>query len=306
MDFDETEMLGFFTRLFPGGLRHPALLAELCPEGWERSPLFACMHPSPERCYEEHCELRQTMKSFDDELRARMPAEYRESGFPEDPELSFEEFLAEYPEETMPPTPLTAEAGVAEPAELLALCLWDVFGDNHWVITEDGEGAAMETLGELAGVIAEFHARAADAPEWRAADEDMWEWHDADPLRFEMGTCWVAGRADLTPVYRMIFRRLRAVGADWEYGFPRLYLYEPPPVDDGSFSGYDPSAALQRETERKAREAETRRRRRRLDRAALAAKREARRQQAPAMVLAYQEVYGRFPIGWPPDPYDPT
>jgi hypothetical protein len=295
MDFDEYEMLAFFTRLFPGGLRHPVLLAELCPDGWERSPLFACMHPSPERCYEEHCELRQTMKSLDDDLRARLPAGQRDSEIPEEPELSYEEYLAEYPEKT---TPFTAEAMVAEPAELLGLCLWDVFGDNHQVITEDGESAAMETLDELAGVIAEFHARAAAAPEWRAADEDMWERHDADPMRFEMGTCWVVGRADLAPVYRVIFQRLQACGADWEYGFPRLHLHEPPPADDVSFSSYDPSAALQRE-------AEIRRRRWRLDRAALAAKREARRQKPPAMVLAYQEVYGRFPIGWPPDPYDP-
>ena len=302
MDFDEYEMLAFFSRLFPGGLRHPALLAELCPEGWERSPLFACMHPSAARCYEEHCELHQTMKSLDDNLRARLLPEHRESELPDDPEMSFEEYLREYPEEA---APFTAEAVVAEPAELLGLCLWDVFGDNHLVITEDGESAAMETLGELAGVIAEFHARAADAPEWREPDEDMWEWHDADPMRFETGTLWVAGRADLAPVYRMIFRRLRAVGADWEYGFPRLHLHEPPPVDDGSFSSYDPSAALQRETERKAREAEMRRRRRRLDRAALAAKREARRQQPPAMVLAFQVDYGGFPSGWPPDPYDP-
>jgi hypothetical protein len=302
MDFDEYEMLGFFTRLFPGGLRHPVLLEELCPDGWDRSPLFACMHPSPERCYEEHCELHQTMKSLDDDLRARLPAGQRDCEIPEEPELSYEEYLAEYPEETMP---LTAEAMVAEPAELLGLCLWDVFGDNHQVITEDGESAALETLEELAGVIAEFHARAAAAPEWRAADEDMWERHDADPTRFEMGTCWVAGRADLTPVYRLIFQRLQACGADWEYGFPRFHLHEPPPVDDVSFSSYDPSAVLQREAERKDREAEIRRRRRRMDRAALAAQREARRQKPPAMVLAYQEAYGRFPIGWPPDPYDP-
>ena len=302
MDFDEYEMLTFFTRLFPGGLRQPALLAELFPEGWERSPLFACMHPSAERRYEEHCELRQTMKSLDDDLRARAPAEHRASEPPDDPELSFNEYLTQYPEEATPPT---AEAMVSEPAELLGLCLWDVLGDNHQVITEDGESAAMETLEELAGVIAEFHARAADAPEWRAPDEDMWERHDVDPMWFEAGTLWVAGRADLVPVYRVIFRRLRAVGADWEYGFPRLHLYEPSPADDASFSSYDPFTALQQETERKARAAETRRMRRRLDRVALTAKRVARGRQPPAMVLAYQEVYGRFPIGWPPDPYDP-
>src|SRR5260370_38868565 len=41
-----------------------------------------------------------------------------------------------------------------------------------------------------------------------------------------MGTIWVAQRADLTPVYRMIFRRLHRRRLDWNYHFPRLYAVD--------------------------------------------------------------------------------
>jgi hypothetical protein len=43
-----------------------------------------------------------------------------------------------------------------------------------------------------------------------------------------------------------------------------------------------------------------------LDRTNLAGRREARRHPPPPTVLAYQEVYGKFPVGWPPDPYSPS
>ena len=43
--------------------------------------------------------------------------------------------------------------------------------------------------------------------------------------------------------------------------------------------------------------------RRKMDRDRLAAKREARRNDPPTTVRAYQEIYRKFPAGWPPDPY---
>jgi hypothetical protein len=34
-----------------------------------------------------------------------------------------------------------------------------------------------------------------------------------------MGTIWISRRADLTPAYAMIVRRLKSLGADWVYHF---------------------------------------------------------------------------------------
>ena len=53
-----------------------------------------------------------------------------------------------------------------------------------------------------------------------------------DYMDFYMGTIWIAQRADLTPVYRMIFRRLKGRGHEWRYAFPRLGLVDLRPLRD--------------------------------------------------------------------------
>src|SRR5207237_8126227 len=45
-------------------------------------------------------------------------------------------------------------------------------------------------------------------------------------IHFYMGSFWVSERADLSPVYEMIFRRLKARWLDWRYRLPRLHLIE--------------------------------------------------------------------------------
>ena len=49
-----------------------------------------------------------------------------------------------------------------------------------------------------------------------------------DYLDFYMGTIWLSQRADLTPVYEMIFRRLKERMFDWHYRFAELGLIEFP------------------------------------------------------------------------------
>lgn len=45
-----------------------------------------------------------------------------------------------------------------------------------------------------------------------------------DYMDFYMGTVWIADRADLTPVFTAIFRRLVAQGCDWRYIRPGATL----------------------------------------------------------------------------------
>lgn len=128
--------------------------------------------------------------------------------------------------------------------------------------------------------------------------------HYADYLRFYMGTWSIDRRADLTPVYELIFKRIQALGATWQFSFPRLQIIDfgTPPSDDRP-EDYDPSAALQREEELQKRRAETNQLRADLDRSTLAAQRAARSAPPPATVTAFATVFGHFPAGWPPDPY---
>src|SRR5258708_36492034 len=109
------------------------------------------------------------------------------------------------------PTPVRSHEEVTE---LVGLCLWDVFSDNHDVIAADGRAVDIGSFRGAGAFLDEHLTRGQD------------RWCEGDYLRFYLGTIWISRRADLAPVYAMIFRRLRAVGADWMYHFPHLYLSE--------------------------------------------------------------------------------
>lgn len=293
------ESRAFLRALFPDGLRDPRVLEELCPEGWGKSALFAAFHPPLETSYREYLQLQENMRSLDRGARRRKGTPPPpEEELDEEPDLSFDEFKHKFGTDW-------AERGrevdpVEEPAELLGLCLWDVFSDNHSVIAADGREVSLGSFRGTAGEIAEFmDVRPCRTDE--AGNRRGRSGHDY--MDFYMGTIWVQGRTDLGPVYRLIFRRLKDQGADWKYSFPRLRLFSPEEIAENLGIPYDPSAALEREQQRAERERETRRMQQRLDQGTLAAQREARAKPPPDTVRAYQEIYGRFPSGWPPDPY---
>jgi hypothetical protein len=110
------------------------------------------------------------------------------------PEPTLEDVRKEYQ-----PYPVEQDAEVTE---LVGLCLWDVFSDNHEVIAADGRLAD----------IGSFRGAGAFIDEHLTRDRDGLR--EGDYLRFYMGTIWIGQRADLAPVYAMILSRLKAVGAE--------------------------------------------------------------------------------------------
>lgn len=292
-ELSEPEAFAFLESLFPGGLKDPVLIAELCPDGWEKSPLFACYHPAPEVIYQEQLRFSINLKSFFEWKKRK--AENDAPALPEEP--TFEEFLAKHPPET---NPITPETTINEPAGLLGLCLWDVFSDNHEVIAADGRIVHLGSFRGSAGMISDFFEKPSHD---RSDGENSWDSRGYGYMDFYMGTSWVGGRADLTPTYELIFRHLQAAGADWRYSFPRIHLidFSPPPTD--ADAPYDPSTALQQEADHKTRSEKTAKMRRQLERNAQSAKRKARTGPPPTTVQAYQNIFHRFPPGWPPDPY---
>jgi len=109
-----------------------------------------------------------------------------------------------------------------EVTELVGLCLWDVFSDNHDVIAADGRVADIGSFRGAGAFLDEHLTRGRDG------------WQEGNYLRFYLGMIWTSRRAELTPVYAMIFRRLRSLAADWVYHFPELYLTELVPSDSGA------------------------------------------------------------------------
>jgi len=294
-ELSDQEAYVFLEKLFPDGLKDPSLIAELCPGGWEKSPLFACYHPAPEVLYQEYLDVSRNFKTLFSRIQSK--AENAERLPPEEPELTFEEFFAKYPADN---DHVSADAAINEPAMLLGLCLWDVFSNNHEVITDDSRTVDLGSFRGCAGMISDFF-------EGSSRDEDDVEnWRDTRGMGymdFYMGSSQVRSRADLTPVYQLIFRRLKAVGADWRYSFPQIHIVDFSSREPDSDTPYDPSSALEQEAERIARAEKIANTRQNIERNAQRAKRKARTDPLPATVGAYQGIYGKFPPGWPPDPY---
>ena len=275
--YSEAELHAEFDRLFPHGFAGPDVLQELAPGGWENSPLLAVCHPSLEQTYEETIRIHRNMVAL------RRPDDER----PVPPEPTLDEIAGDFQEQ-----PIEVEPEVRE---LVGQCLWDIFSDSHEVVaTEDDRvlnlGSFRSSGGFLAGVLN------------RQTGAD-----DYDYMNFYMGTIWVAQRADLTPVYRMIFRRLREHRLDWIYHSPRLYAIDLRPLkealdqkDEPDWLNYSPSEALAREEEQKEHDQNLAELRESLDEGYREAIEEALNAPLPATVRAYEAVYGHLPRGWPP------
>jgi hypothetical protein len=315
--FTPDELRAEFAALFPRGWAGPDVLADLAPDGWANAPLAAAFHPTVDQLYEEQVRVHRNMAAFPRKPDAPPPP----------PEPTRAEVAAEY------------EAAPVEPErecqELVGRCLWDVFSDNHEVVAADGRwlhlGSARGSGGFLAEVVNAQGGPApppkpdlsammdslfppSDNPAVAAIMADMRKEMVGDGgytyLDFYMGTGSVAGRADLRPVYELIFRRLRSRGHDWVYHFPRLYAVDFRPLKkqldeqgrgEPEWSGYDPAAAMEEEQAERKRDEEVAALRESLDeghREAVAAALDA---EPPAVVRAYAAVYGEFPDGWPPE-----
>jgi hypothetical protein len=275
-----TELRNFFSELFPHGFAGADVVQEIAPEGWKNSRLFACFHPSPEQVLAE-CVFRHRMFQ---ELRARRRKNALEE--PESaavPEPTIEEILADWEER---PVNVTDEV-----TAIVGACLWDVFADNHNVVAADGRAVDIGSFRGASAFLDEY-----------LTDSDT-HWDGGDEFRFYMGSAWISGRANLMPVYRMIFRRLNFLGADWEYAFPQLHLLDLSPLRQAveiPEESYSPSEAFAKSEEERQQQIEFEQARAELEEATNQARREAMEKPPPATVRAYLEVYGRNPTGWPP------
>lgn len=255
----ERECHAALARLFPRGLAGEDVIAELAPEGWERSPLRSVYHPSVEQVYRGSVRLHRNL-----ERRAGS----RPTG-PPPSEPTLEEIRQRWHDE-----PVDRQREVRE---LVGGCLWDVFSANHSVIAPDGREVHLGSFRGTGDFIADLLNREAGGRQY-------------DYIDFFIGTIWINERADLTPIYAMIFRRLAALEYDWEYAFPRIYA-----VDFGDDS--DETADLADRMEQDRRRTDLREVLEEGHREALVI---AKDQPPPATVAAYRRVYGDLPRGWPP------
>ena len=274
--YSQSDLNSEFDRLFPQGFAGPDVVQELAPDGWANSPLLATFHPSPAQTYEEALRFHRNL------LMLRRPDDQR----PARPEPTLDEIARDFREH-----PIDAELEVRE---LVGQCLWDIFSDSHEVVGLDG---CVLDLGSFRGsgdFLADVLNRQVGARHY-------------DYMSFYMGTIWVAQRADLTPVYQMIFRRLRGRRLDWIYHFPRLHAIDFRPLKEAlnqklepEWLNYSPSEALAKEAEQKQHDRQLAEFRESLHEGYREAVEEALHAPPPTTVIAYESIYGCFPRGWPP------
>jgi len=178
-----------------------------------------------------------------------------------------------------------------EVTELVGRCLWDIFSCNHEVFAADGR---LVDIGSFRGSSAFL-----DGFSRKLEKSALWE---GDYMRFYMGTGWLQVFGDLKVVYNIIFRRLKALGADWVYRFPEMHFVdlmplrkelEPPTI-------YSPSEAWEASKEDEQHQAEVEKMRADLNEINTRSRKEAMDMPAPFTVRVYHDVYGRNPRGWPP------
>jgi hypothetical protein len=325
---DEAQQL--LTDLFPQGWAGKDVMEELAPAGWEQSPLVRIFHPTPQQQFEEAVRMHENLARLssareEDQENGPPSSEVQQTSRPRPEAPTLEKILAEY--QPVPPEP------EKEVRELVGRALWDIFSDNHEVTGPDGRIVDLGSFRGSGGFLAELANVQIGQPRGAAEEREMKRLERLmemgpdfsvealfsmleegnepgrpyDYMDFYMGTQMVSGRADLTSVYGMIFRRLRDADCDWRYTFPRLYLFNLRPLkeqmksqDTPDWIGYDPSAALAEECANDERNKEVEKMQSDLDESYREAVEEARHGPPPTTVAAYEQVFGSFPEGWPP------
>jgi len=181
--------------------------------------------------------------------------------------------------------------------ELVGRCLWDIFSDNHDVITADGRALDLGSFRGSGGFLADYS--------YSKTGKDEFDYID-----FYLGNTIARPefQTTLLLIYEMIFRRLKRESLDWIYHFPRLNIVDLRPLRDAlnqdakpDWQDYSPSEAFAKEEENRRLDEEIAEMRRQLEESRNAAIEEALKHPPPATVQAYRNVYGRWPKGWPPE-----
>ena len=193
--YADEECGSLFAVLFPNGFAGEDVLAEVAPEGYPQSTLRFAFHPTVDQVHWERVQVHRNLQEWP----------WRDKERPREPEPTLEEVAATYEDS---PVEVDREA-----RELVGLCLWDTFSNENVVVGLNGRLVDIGSWRGAGGFIAdELNCQTGESK--------------YDYMDFYMGTVWVSQRTDLTPVYEMIFRRLKERLLNWRYRFPELGLVE--------------------------------------------------------------------------------
>lgn len=178
------ELHALFDRLFPQGFAG----AGSCPTSRRRVGNSRRCSPAFIRPSSNHTRRRRTRHR---NIGALRNARRRTGGEVQESKRGSSEPTLEEVRRDYQPTPVRSHEEVTD---LVGLCSWDIFSDNHDVITPDGRVADIGSFRGAGAFLDEHLTRVQDGRQ------------EGDYLRFYLGTIRISIRADLTPVYAMMFR----------------------------------------------------------------------------------------------------
>lgn len=274
-EYTDAECQQLFQDLFPNGFDSNDLMYTLAPDGWENTP-YVMPTPSIENAY-QGAKARQSL----DKLMASIKSGNM-AGLENIEEFeSFEDFKAHYQAET-PDYNLELQ-------ETIANCVWDIFSDNNDVVKNN----RVFHLGSFRGSASFIADLLNQTNEKEYSYIDFYMGNSAK----EDDTC------DYSPVYELIFKRLKEAGCDWVFNFTQMGL-----VDLSSAKGqapdkpenYDPNKALEAELKQKEEQKAKDDFKAKIEEMNAKAREDALYKPPPKVVQAYRTVFGQFPTGWPP------
>jgi hypothetical protein len=243
---------------------------QIAPNGLKNSALVQFLHPTPEQQYEEYLRVRENLNRLSKEPN------------PAEEEKSIRDFEQD---------DLSSIAEYEEFLYLLGLTIYDIFSNNHEIISKDNKVYDLGSMRGSGQFIADYF------------NESFPGTTKYDYLDFYMGTNLIESRGDLTPLYEYIFKRLKNVGCDWKYSFPRLFAInlqkfsDPSKKDD--LGNYQPEKSLEKQLEQKQKNEEVKNLQEKFDKFHDAEYEEAKYKPLITIVQAYKNVYGRLPEGHP-------
>lgn len=251
----------------------PELLQAVAPRGFANSPLTLVFHPTPEQQYKEYCQMSENIAHLQRVMKKPQKIT---------PVESFEEFLKDVKNEP-----------VDQPYEIVHIlgdCIWNIFSNNHTVFNENAESYDLGSWRGSGRFIADVINKLQLVPG-----------KSFDYMDFYMGGIFRHERADLTPVYEFIFKKLKAKNLDWEYSFPRMGLVTFNKEDDekDDLTNYDPEEAVKKQLEKEQQRNETEKLQQQFDDIYKSEYEEARYKKPSQEVMAYYNVYHHYPKGHP-------
>jgi hypothetical protein len=154
--------------------------------------------------------------------------------------------------------------------------LWDIFSNNHSVVTQDGVEFDIGSWRGSGGFIADFINKKLSRNYFNYMDFYMGHFHE---------------NKELKSGYQFIFSKLKEFNFDWHYEYPSIGVVDFSQPEKDNPDTYNPSEAVEKEIAAQQLLNE-------IENINNEMKEKIINSPTPAIIIAYANVFGKYPNGW--------